>query len=759
MKQASTRKRINYYLLTWVGSYLLTLALPIILGTVVYYWSVNFLTEEVEKVNQKSMVEMRMILDSAANGTDLSAGNLILNPAVVSLAAKPGITTPADKLAAQSAMKLMNTYILSNDNIAKVGIYFHSSDYLLTSAGSARGNKSLDELLSVYFGGTRQQWAAMLGNVNSNTWYFLPPEGENKPARAFVLTDMKNGVLAKKGSATCVVSLNLQPHFQSTMQNMAQVLNGQVWLIPDTGQAISTDRSGALPQEYDPKTYTTLEEKSEVKDWRYVAVTSNRNIFEKVFYIKRMIWVYIAACLVIGGLLAYTLAWRYYSPINRISHLLAAQGEYSPEEAATQDKISYIQTSLSDLLSRYQTGQSTIHHQGQKLRYQALEKALLGEAHGHQQDAKQLEGLFSHASFVVIGFYIYDYSRLFQQEDTRLSAEDEAMMNLIIQNVSEEILSEEGRVAYTLPVAGEMVSVINLDNPEQLAAQNKLAGSFRRIMDTFTEMFGLDVSVAVSGIGQQLDSLPVCYQQMHEVIEYIHGIGEERVVLSYGDLQPGRLLSMDVFTPSAAEKECCDLVRQGKYEEAVPLLDKVFEQEYSSKLPVRYYTFLSNFMQALRESGLPEEQLEELLNGYRWSQLSTPALLRIGFGRLLENAAHAGNGRSRQPVQEIIEPVKAYVEANYADPGLGVSGIADHFFIHPSQLSRVFKKQTGIGLLDYIHQQRILHINRLLEGSLPLNEIARRTGYLNSLTMIRVYKRYENITPGRYREELRTKQG
>ena len=42
----------------------------------------------------------------------------------------------------------------------------------------------------------------------------------------------------------------------------------------------------------------------------------------------------------------------------------------------------------------------------------------------------------------------------------------------------------------------------------------------------------------------------------------------------------------------------------------------------------------------------------------------------------------------------------------------------------------------------------------LLSTPATLNQIAEKTGYYNSLAMIRVFKRYEGETPGKYREKL-----
>jgi YesN/AraC family two-component response regulator len=94
-----------------------------------------------------------------------------------------------------------------------------------------------------------------------------------------------------------------------------------------------------------------------------------------------------------------------------------------------------------------------------------------------------------------------------------------------------------------------------------------------------------------------------------------------------------------------------------------------------------------------------------------------------------------------------------YIEDNYHDINLSITMIADFFHMNPSYLSRFFKEQKGEGLLDFINRVRLERAKYLLqEETLSIVKVARKVGYFNCNTFIRVFKKYEGITPGRYKE-------
>lgn len=99
----------------------------------------------------------------------------------------------------------------------------------------------------------------------------------------------------------------------------------------------------------------------------------------------------------------------------------------------------------------------------------------------------------------------------------------------------------------------------------------------------------------------------------------------------------------------------------------------------------------------------------------------------------------------------IGDQVSAYVQDHYADINLSVSMIGAHFGITPQYVSRLFKEQSGQGLHDYISQVRTAEAKKLLQQGVTIEEISSRVGFSSSSAFIRVFKKYEGITPGRFK--------
>ena len=106
-----------------------------------------------------------------------------------------------------------------------------------------------------------------------------------------------------------------------------------------------------------------------------------------------------------------------------------------------------------------------------------------------------------------------------------------------------------------------------------------------------------------------------------------------------------------------------------------------------------------------------------------------------------------------------IDRIMEIIRKNLSDENLSVNGIAEQVGVTPSHLSRYFKHQMGTGVLEYIHQSRVELAKDMLKNSseVKIRDVAVKSGFCNITTFIRVFKKYEGMTPGQYREGLRAK--
>jgi YesN/AraC family two-component response regulator len=106
--------------------------------------------------------------------------------------------------------------------------------------------------------------------------------------------------------------------------------------------------------------------------------------------------------------------------------------------------------------------------------------------------------------------------------------------------------------------------------------------------------------------------------------------------------------------------------------------------------------------------------------------------------------------------EKLLAGISEYIDQSYGDGMLSLVTIAEKFNITPPYLSAFFKKQSGQNITDYIAKVRVAQAKRLMKDrTLNLSQIALMVGYANDIGFIRVFKKLEGITPGKFREQMK----
>ncbi|WP_028550831.1 helix-turn-helix domain-containing protein [Paenibacillus sp. UNC451MF] len=92
-----------------------------------------------------------------------------------------------------------------------------------------------------------------------------------------------------------------------------------------------------------------------------------------------------------------------------------------------------------------------------------------------------------------------------------------------------------------------------------------------------------------------------------------------------------------------------------------------------------------------------------------------------------------------------------YIKEHY-DEELSIEAFAERMNMSVSHFSRTFKEVVGEKYVEFITKHRLSVAKQLLcETELKIEEIAERVGYLGSNAFIRIFRKYEGVTPGKYR--------
>lgn len=105
-----------------------------------------------------------------------------------------------------------------------------------------------------------------------------------------------------------------------------------------------------------------------------------------------------------------------------------------------------------------------------------------------------------------------------------------------------------------------------------------------------------------------------------------------------------------------------------------------------------------------------------------------------------------------------IEMIVEYIDKNVFLPisDISLNAISDKFFLAPYQLSRLFKKQVGIGFKDYVIQLKISYAKVLIASqNNSITDIAFNCGFNDSNYFSTVFKRVEGVSPSEYKKMLK----
>jgi AraC-type DNA-binding domain-containing proteins len=101
---------------------------------------------------------------------------------------------------------------------------------------------------------------------------------------------------------------------------------------------------------------------------------------------------------------------------------------------------------------------------------------------------------------------------------------------------------------------------------------------------------------------------------------------------------------------------------------------------------------------------------------------------------------------------DIYSLTQRFIDENCYHPGLTINFIAEQLKLPTYTISSCFQSEAGLSITDYVNTKRISYaVDLLKKTSYPISVITKMTGFSNEHTFIKVFNRYNGISPGQYR--------
>lgn len=339
-------------------------------------------------------------------------------------------------------------------------------------------------------------------------------------------------------------------------------------------------------------------------------------------------------------------------------------------------------------------------------------------------------------------------------EDTK--KEEQKLYLYALRNMAEELFQAPAAAHHVVPLAGDSFLVVFSlpagPSPEDISdllktASEALADAARGYLRTSVCCY----------VGE-----PVALPDLPAQLEALQTMDFNNVVLTTHCMLLAQCKTLYREQLRASPAHWRELLNSGEYSKLLREISNTVVQDslhnsvnraYLEKVNKEFnfllYEFASRYGVSIDKlvdyehgAGMMARALTSMEHFLRWLDF---AIARMR-GHEIEQKGSAANP---------VETVKHYIR-EHLDDELRADAIAAQVNLHPDYLGRIFKREVGIPLNQYVIHLKMHKAKWLMEHSiLPISEIAAQVGYFNYSSFNRSFSKEHGMSPQEYKKLLR----
>lgn len=518
-------------------------------------------------------------------------------------------------------------------------------------------------------------------------------------------------------------------------------------------QRVETASSGEFTQSVSGTKYLVTYTVSDVYGWNYICSIPLHTVYGQVHFL--MITALLAAvlCCLIGFALAKALTGRLYTPIERLSGQLR---KVNAEQDSDGDVFHTMHSGVEELISQNEQLQRKLRENEKIVKNDFLSHLLKNDVELYESVYESFESY--HIPFTDRMQYQVAVLSLEQNEPLRPTYEARRALWLKMLDFDQTLKAAFSTLSdfHLETVALAEDSLVIILGFEEACTEREMADLLAALQRDAQDRLACPVTLGHSGLSRNVSKIPVLYQQAQAALEHQFFSGTSRSI-SFAELPEA--VAEDYRYPWNIEKVVLSNLRQGQLEEvckgvgdfAQYIQSHIRNTEKSRMSFLHLCTDILRAAEELVPETVGEFSRESLHQGILSSTCSADivALLKDYCATLCA----AINRRKDEHNNDIAQSALAFLEKNYADPGLDLEALSRELSFSVSYISKMFKTSTGISIKEYIIQKRInLACDMLRVTDKKVWEISAAVGYDQQHSFIEIFKKYKGMTPSEYRK-------
>ena len=499
---------------------------------------------------------------------------------------------------------------------------------------------------------------------------------------------------------------------------------------------VPLDRFPSDQTVFETEAYMGIAAASKEKRIDYYMLVPQSDFWREYKNIRNVLWISLAVTLLVGIFLVRTLLRINFRPILDLLEIVG-------HKKGKGNEFVQIKEAYSGLKSENSTMQSKIASQKDHLLGSYLLSVMKGRITGLQK--KEYETYFNleqEGLVALAGFCI-------PPSDEKQLQYDELIF-FMVDNIFSELM--EGWKFYRIEDGRFMFYLFCFPGQEAQRWKELCMKKANRLCDMIGEKMKVSLIAAVSQTETGIGRSRFLYQEIMEAFEYKSMVGGTGVIdagsKEKGPEEEEKDRQIIVLLEKAIEEE--------NAQQALAVSGQMFEKMAGKPFPLLKIKVLDGFQAVVKAgSGILTDAQENQMLSYLEPLLNASDLeqMKAIFEELLCFVNEKISSRYKSENSKIVTSVKEYVEAHYEDMNLNINSIANGIQRNSQYMSKIFREETGEGILDYMNRLRISRAQELMEqGNLSLEEIGERVGYASTRTFRRAFVKVTGISPGKYRK-------
>lgn len=762
-------------LYSWLISYIFILIIPLFLGAYVYIEAIGIIRYEIDRAHTSSLKQIKTLVDGRIQDIERIYTEIALNDKVNSIMYLDTEPQPFHRYTMTEILRDFRKFTVSNELIEGIFIYFADSNFIISNNGAYNAS-DIDFVNKQYFKLDENQWTDLINSSHIREYKTIKYKDVNGTEMNKIAFIQSLPIINKsKPKATLIILINEQK-LAPSFQQLKWLSKGFVTVIDTNDNMLFLDKAAdnvtwSIQYEFikDSQEYFDFNLSgsdvaithiaSEVNDWQYVSFIPTDVFLEKIKHIKSITLFYVVICMITGGVIAYLFSRRNYNPVRKIVGLFSNSAEDAGLHISNEYKL--IENSIINLIKEKESINNRLKQQNEVMRNNFLARLIKGRIKDNNiMVTCELYGIsFKSEDFLIMLFCIDDLSNIFFEKNDGVDEETINLANFIVCNITEELINEND-LGYMIEIDGMLACLINIVHTDLKAVKNNMIELARKIKTIIENKFDIGFTVAISNVHKCTLGLSKAYEEALEVIEY-KMLLEDNNIMHYDDINPQNRNGFNVDYSLERQQQFINCIKAEDYKSAMHLMNEIVDKDFLQNtyslqiIKCRMFSLINFMINTIGEimSECYIDFFEELDPVNKLLNCKSISDLRKQMNEIFLKVNEFHMNREKENEGGRINEILGFIEENYMQPDLSISLVAMKFKLSTSYLSKLIKKHKGVRYIDYVHKLRLDKAKNLMkEFDLNIKQIAEMTGYYNDVAMIRAFKRYEGITPGKFKD-------